>query len=81
MNPTTILDAAIPQSDTEDLAKILSASDEYRILRRYAHPGRYHGDDGTAKKIGILLDIETTGLQPQRDRIFELGMVPFAVRP
>jgi DNA polymerase-3 subunit epsilon len=77
LNPTGILDGTIAQGNMDELARILSASDEYRILRRYAHPGRYHEDDDAPKKIGILLDIETTGFLARRDRIIELGMVPF----
>lgn len=61
----------------EDCIKKLEASGDYRIIRRFMPVQRYHEDTGVDKKIGIFLDTETTGLDPQTDAVIELAMVPF----
>ena len=39
---------------------------------------RYADDDSaTVKRLGLIVDIETTGLDPARDRIIELVCLPF----
>jgi DNA polymerase-3 subunit epsilon len=81
LNTTGTLSTQIPHNDIDELARMVSASGDYRVLRRYSRPGRYSEDDGTACKVGVLLDIETTGLMPERDRIIELGMVSFEFDP
>ncbi|GAB9241382.1 3'-5' exonuclease [Bradyrhizobium diazoefficiens] len=63
--------------ELERMAKILEASGQFRILRRLEPQSAYHSPDGTALHRGIFLDTETTGLDPARDEIIELGMVTF----
>lgn len=65
----------------ELLAERLEASDDYRILRRLKPRNRFHDDDGTETRVGIILDVETTGLDPSRDEIIELAMVSFEFSP
>lgn len=62
----------------EAMADALDASGQYRILRRL--PSRYiiEQPDGSEMRQGLFLDVETTGLDPARDEIIELAMVPFA---
>lgn len=63
--------------DLDAYAAILEASGEYRVLRRFTCPGSYAADVGAEAKRGIFLDLETTGLDPARDDLIELAMVPF----
>ena len=63
--------------DYEQVASALEATGNYRVLRRLVPRLRYAEDDGTPKKIGVILDVETTGLDPAKDEVIELGMVRF----
>jgi DNA polymerase-3 subunit epsilon len=61
----------------EDMARRMEASGNYRILRRLRPrpPGSLFGADD---KIGVIIDLETTGLDHTKDEPIELGMVKFA---
>ena len=61
----------------EVLAERLEASPDYRVLRRFVPPSRYHEGDGSATARGVVVDVETTGLDPVRDKIIEFCGVPF----
>ncbi len=59
------------------MADRLAASGRFRVLRRLApHPTESAGP-GEAVRQGLMVDVETTGLDPARDEIIELAMVPF----
>jgi DNA polymerase-3 subunit epsilon len=64
-----------------DLAATLEKSPDYRVLRRLAPRSEFTGNDDPSAKIGILLDVETTGLDTARHEVIELGMVKFAYLP
>ena len=65
-------------ADLEQLATRLEQSGDYRILRRVPVVTRYADDDpATMKRLGLIVDIETTGLDPASDRIIELACLPF----
>ncbi len=62
--------------DNEALARRLERDPDYRVLRRvqarevFAAPVR-------ETKLGVLLDTETTGLDPRKDKVIELAMIAF----
>lgn len=66
-----------PKADLAAMAAILEASDDYRVLRRLSPRRQIEPRDGSPTRLGIFLDVETTGLDPARDEIIELAMAPF----
>ena len=65
------------ESKHSDLANILDVDDDYRVLRRLQEHPKYSDDDGSEKRLGIYLDVESTGLDYTKDAIIELGMIRF----
>lgn len=70
-----------PQMDLEEMAGLLAASGDYRIMRRLKTREVFCPDDGSEKALGIVLDTETTGLDHRVHEIVELGMVLFEFSP
>lgn len=64
-------------AELEMMATALSASGNYRVLRRLVPKTRLREPDGTESRQGIFIDLETTGLDPVHDEIIEIAMVPF----
>ena len=63
------------------IARELEATGEFRVLRRIHPRATFNEPDGTPTKIGVIVDVETTGTDPERDEIIELGMVAFEFAP
>ena len=61
----------------QNLIDQLTATGDYRVIRRLKPVDRYHDDTGAEKQIGVYLDTEATGLNPDLEKIIELAMVPF----
>jgi DNA polymerase III subunit epsilon len=59
------------------MAEALSRSADYRVLRRLVPRTTLTSSIGQDTKIGILIDIETTGLDARKDEVIELGMLKF----
>ena len=69
--------SSIPVSDVPAMANVLEESGLYRVTRKYTKPEFYCPDDGSEKLLGVFLDIETMGLDYEKDKIIELSMVAF----
>lgn len=74
--------AAAPRAASDDTyaraADFLAASEEYRVLRKLRPIARFHAPrPGSESRIGVAIDVETTGLDHEGDRIIELAVQRF----
>jgi len=60
-----------------NMVETLNQSNQYRVITKYTKPEFYNLSTDVPKKIGVFLDIESTGLSYTEDKLIELGMVKF----
>ncbi len=70
-----------PDYDFTTMARALEQSGDYRVLRRLPYRQRFNTTGTEPTKLGVLFDVETTGLDTASDEVVELGMVKFSYHP
>jgi DNA polymerase III subunit epsilon len=63
------------------MAHSLVESGDYRVTSRLEPQAEYHPPDNSPKLIAAVVDVETTGINPDRDKIIELGICRFEYGP
>jgi DNA polymerase-3 subunit epsilon len=61
----------------EQMARSPVESGDYRVTNRLEPHAEYHPPDNIPKLVAAVVDLETTGTNPDRDRIIELGICLF----
>jgi len=61
----------------EQMARSLVESGDYRVTSRLEPQAEYHPPDSSPKLVAAVVDVETTGTDPDRDKIIELGICLF----
>ena len=68
--------------NTNDVVRTSEGSGDYRVLRRLKPRDEFETvSPGQELKMGVLIDLETTGLDTTLDEVIELGLVEFAYLP
>ena len=69
------------KAELEAMARTLETSGDYQVLRRLEVPAFYTEPSASPTAVptmrGLIVDVETTGLDTARDAIIEFGAVPF----
>src|SRR5580692_4482785 len=76
-NNCRIRDAADMGYSLEQMARSLVASGDYRVASRLEPQAEYHPPDNSPKLVAAVVDVETTGINPESDKIIELGICLF----
>ena len=62
-------------------AHLLDAHPDYKVIRRILPRASFAQSEGCVLSRGVVVDTETTGINPEKDKIIELGMVLFEFDP
>jgi DNA polymerase III subunit epsilon len=65
----------------ERMVSALQQTGRFEVLRRFEPPGQYAEPDGAKLATAMAVDVETTGLDNQSDRIIQFSGVPFEFAP
>jgi DNA polymerase-3 subunit epsilon len=65
----------------ERAARLLEVSPDYRVLRRLVPRDDFGVSTQAALQRAVVLDTETTGMDPESDHVIELGLVAFDYVP
>lgn len=74
MNPHAVVRDV---DELERCAALLEASSDYRVLRRLRLSAPLLPPEGLTLRRAVIVDVETTGLDPATDEILELAMLTF----
>src|SRR5215813_9776823 len=61
----------------EQMARLLAESGDYRVTNRLGPQDEYHPPDNLPKLVAAVVDVETTGTNPDRDKIIEFAICLF----
>jgi DNA polymerase III subunit epsilon len=76
-NHCRIRDTADMGYSLEQMARSLVESGDYRVSSRLEPQAEYHPPDDSPKLVAAVVDVETTGTNPESDSIIELGICLF----
>ncbi|MCK9919139.1 3'-5' exonuclease [Microbacteriaceae bacterium K1510] len=62
--------------DFDDMARDLEATGDYKVLRRLV-PREPSKATGLSERVGVIIDLETTGLDVAKDEVIEVAAVKF----
>jgi DNA polymerase-3 subunit epsilon len=76
-NERQIWETAPVEYSLEQMARSLIESGDYRVMTRLEPQAEYHPPDNIPKLVAAVVDVETTGTNPESDKIIELGICLF----
>ncbi|MFA6971712.1 MAG: 3'-5' exonuclease [Gallionella sp.] len=65
----------------KEATQLLDAHPDYKVIRRISPRTVFTDNEGKSLSRGVVVDTETTGVDPDKDAIIELGMVLFEFDP
>lgn len=70
----------VSRETLESMAAVLEASGAYKVLRRLEPPAAAASPSADAR-LGLVIDVETTGDDARQHEVIELAMVRFVYTP